>query len=142
MLESVKSPIAYPRFSSTGNPDEDRLAVVSFLERRWGLGVRAKQQVEVPYLAASSATNIAEVPNGFYSGMVVHSITPNRLLPNAIQLTLSHREVAQHTLVLSANRVEIPFWTWVTDADPLYITVTNRLPFNAFVGLTLATSNF
>ena len=74
--------------------------------------------------------------------MVLHRITPNRLLPNSIQLTFSHMEVAQYTVVLTADLIKMQFWAWVTDADPLYIGITNRLDFNAFFGLTLHTINF
>ena len=135
MLKRVESPIGDSRF-------DDLVLVSSFLERRWGQGTKGELQIEIVYLAASSATNITVVPDAPYAGMVVHSITLNRLLPGAMQLTLSHREVAQHTIVLSTDVVKMPFWAWVTEADPLNLTITNRLSFDAFLGLTLRTINF
>jgi hypothetical protein len=112
------------------------------LFRARGWGQQSEQQVNVIYLAASSSATAVITPSAPYNAMVVHLITVNRFLPNAFTVTVSQREVGQHTVTLSADLAEVSFWAWVTAADPLQIVVTNRLAFNGFVGLTLSTNNF
>ena len=112
------------------------------LFRARGWGQQSEQQVNVIFLAASSSVVASIGPSAPYGAMVVHGITANHFLPNAFTVTVSQREVGQHTVTLSADLAEVAFWAWVTIPDPLQIVVTNRLAFNGFVGLTLSTLNF
>tara|TARA_Y100000310_G_scaffold17970_1_gene17729 strand:+ start:195 stop:653 length:459 start_codon:yes stop_codon:yes gene_type:complete len=112
------------------------------LFRAKGWGRQSEQQIDVLYLAASSRVTATVTPSDPYQAMVVHFITLNHMLPNAFTVTVSQKEVGTHTVVASADLSEVSFWAWVTDADPLLITVINRTAFNSFVGMTLATILF
>ena len=112
------------------------------LFRARGWGRQSEQQVEVIYLAASASVTAVITPSAPYGAMVVHNITANRMLPGAFTVTVQQKEVSHHTVTLSEDLSEVPFWAWVTEQDPLHITVVNRLAFDGFVGLTLATLNF
>ena len=111
-----------------------------FRSRGWGR--QSEQQLDVLYLGATTTTTATVTPSAPYNGMVVHLITFHRQLPGAFKVTVSQREVGVHTVQLSSDLADVSFWAWVTDADPLLVTVENRTSWPGFIGATLATINF
>ena len=111
-----------------------------FRSRGWGR--QSEQQLDVLYLGATTTTTATVTPSSPYNGMVVHLITFHRQLPGAFKVTVSQREVGVHTVQLTSDLADVSFWAWVTDADPLLVTVENRTSWPGFIGATLATINF
>ena len=111
-----------------------------FRSRGWGR--QSEQQLDVLYLGANSSTTATVTPSAPYNGMVVHLITFHRLLPGAWKVTVSQREVGVHTVQLSSDLADVSFWAWITEADPLLVTVQNRTSWPGYLGATLATINF
>ena len=111
-----------------------------FRSRGWGR--QSEAQLDVLYLGATTTTTATVTPTAPYSGMVVHLITFHRMLPGAFKVTVSQREVGVHTVQLSSDLADVSFWAWVTEADPLLVTVENRTSWPGYIGATLATINF
>ena len=104
-------------------------------------GLASTQRLEVPFFLAGATVDIPLVPTNPYSGIIVHHLSFPDIVPDAFNLRLIQKDIADTTHIVASDE-GIEVLAYISTRFPLHLRIQNRTLFDGFFVTLLQAVSF